>query len=96
MQTHIIEVKVSDETLKRLDERARHIGQDRAEFAGKLIEKELAEPEAPKADKTFDEILAPIRQGFAETGMTEDELDQMFEEAREEVWQERQKANGTR
>jgi hypothetical protein len=38
---------------------------------------------------TIDEILAPIRQGFAESGMTEEELDHFFTEAREEAWQER-------
>lgn len=42
------------------------------------------------AEKSFDEILAPIQKGFEESGMSEDEIMQMFEEAREEVWQEKQ------
>lgn len=36
---------------------------------------------------TIDEILAPIRKQFNESGMTEDELEVLIDEAREEVWQ---------
>ncbi|CAN5838113.1 MAG: hypothetical protein H0X15_00670 [Acidobacteria bacterium] len=42
------------------------------------------------SEKTFREILAPVHKGFTESGMSEDEIIQMFEEAREEVWQEKQ------
>ena len=41
------------------------------------------------AKKSFDEILAPVRKGFQESGLTEEELDELLEEAREEVYQER-------
>ena len=44
------------------------------------------------AEKSFDEILAPIRKGFQESGMSEDEIMEMFEEAREEVYQEKLKS----
>lgn len=40
------------------------------------------------SEKSFDEILAPVRQGFQESGLTEDELTTLFEEAREEVYQQ--------
>ncbi|MCI0489011.1 MAG: hypothetical protein L0229_20655 [Blastocatellia bacterium] len=40
------------------------------------------------AAEFFDEILAPIRKTFQESGMSEDELEALFEEAREEVYQE--------
>ena len=43
-----------------------------------------------RSSQTFDELLASIRRGFQESGMTEEELDALFEEAREEVWQEKQ------
>lgn len=42
------------------------------------------------SEKSFKEILAPIHQGFEESGMSEDEIIEMFEQAREEVWQEKQ------
>ena len=38
--------------------------------------------------RTIDEILAPVRKQFVESGMTEEELDVLIDEAREEVWQE--------
>lgn len=44
------------------------------------------------SEKSFDEILAPIRKGFEESGMSEEEWLELFEEAREEVWQEGQKS----
>jgi hypothetical protein len=42
------------------------------------------------AQKSFREILAPIQKGFQESGMSEDEILEFFEEVREEVWQEKQ------
>ncbi len=44
------------------------------------------------SEKSFDEILAPVRKGFDESGMSEEELLEFFEEVREEVWQEKQKS----
>lgn len=44
------------------------------------------------SQKSFAEILAPIHKGFEESGMSEDEIIEMFEEAREEVWQEKQQS----
>lgn len=49
-------------------------------------------PEAP----TIDEILAPIRKQFVESGTTEEELDALIDEAREEVWQEGQTQESSR
>jgi len=39
--------------------------------------------------KSFAEILEPFRRSFEESGMTEEELDTLFQEAREEVYQQR-------
>ena len=41
---------------------------------------------------TIDEILAPVRAEFARSGMTEDELSDLLEEARYEARAERTKA----
>ena len=41
------------------------------------------------SEKSFDEILAPVRKGFRESGTSEDEILEFFEEVREEVWQEK-------
>jgi hypothetical protein len=43
---------------------------------------------------TFDESLAPVRAGFAQSGVSEEELASLLEEAREEAWQEGQRHEG--
>ena len=84
MQTFTIEVTdVPEATLKLLDDRVRQQGKDRAAYIRGLLDKDLHTP-------TLSEILAPFRAQVAESGINDDELDAMFEEAREEVWQERQ------
>lgn len=37
------------------------------------------------------DLYAPVRKQIAESGITEEALDLLLEEAREEVWQERQR-----
>lgn len=44
------------------------------------------------SDKSFDEILEPVRNGFKESGESEDELLDFFDEIREEVYQEKLRA----
>ena len=38
--------------------------------------------------QSFSEILAPVRQSFRESGMTEDQLEALFEDAREKAHRE--------
>lgn len=77
-------INVSDETKLALEQRARERGcSDVNKYVEHLITADLL------AAKSFDEILAPIRQNFKESGMPEDELESLFEETREEVYQER-------
>lgn len=95
--TRTIEAKLSDEDLRLLDERARDAGMDRAECVGLLIRKGLEAPEEGETQpplRSIDEIFAPVHKEFAESGMTEEQLYELFEQAREEVWQEKQRANG--
>ena len=47
-----------------------------------------------RGSRTFDQILAPIREGFARSGLTEDEIMSDFQEARQEVRQERRARRG--
>jgi hypothetical protein len=56
--------------LSELDQRARGKGMDRQSYVLRLIERDLLDQ-----GKTFDEILAPIRDDFRATGMTEQELE---------------------
>jgi len=100
---HTIEVTgVPDDLLKLLDERVRQSGSDRTEYILKLLQRDLLEtsPQShedarPHADMTFEELLSPVHQQVKESGMTGEELDDLFEEIREEVWQEKQKKSGS-
>jgi hypothetical protein len=74
------------ETERKLIERATQTGQDVTLLARELIERGL------NTTPTIDEILAPFRRQVAESGMTDEELDRLFQEEREEVWQQRQRA----
>ena len=40
--------------------------------------------------RTLDEICLPFAESVAAAGVTDDELDQLFEAARENVWQAKQ------
>ena len=59
-----------------------------------LIDEETIRRERIKSgsEKSFREILEPIHKDFEESGMSEDEILEMFERAREEVWQEQQQS----
>lgn len=77
-------ITVSDETKLALEQRARERGcGDVTKYVERLISTDLL------AAKSFDEILAPIRKTFQESDTSEDKLESLFEETREEVYQER-------
>lgn len=40
--------------------------------------------------RTLDEVCAPFARAVAETGVSEEEFDGFFEQAREEAWREKQ------
>lgn len=77
-------ITVSDEAKVALERRARERGcDDVAKYVERLITIDLL------AEQSFDEILAPIRQGFQASGMDEAEGEALFAVVREEVYQER-------
>ena len=74
---------VPDETKLALEKRALDRGySDVSQYVKYLISNDLL------AAKSFDEILAPIRRSFQESNVSDDELETLFEEAREEVYQQ--------
>src|SRR4051812_26599565 len=90
-----VTLHLAAETERRLRERAAQKGQTLEAYLEQLADRDAGDangtPEPPRAPgKTFDDILAPVRQGFAESGLTDEELTTLFEDAREEAWQERQ------
>lgn len=85
------------EAEQRLREKAGKHGLTLEAYLQRLAEQDAFEDgKQPTADSTtpshtFDEILAPIRRGFEESGLTEEEINALLSEAREEVWRERRK-----
>ncbi len=71
-------------TTQALEELGRSNGARSAEeYARMVLEAKIL------AQKPFREILAPVREGFAESGMTDEELDALVEKAREDFYRDR-------
>lgn len=66
-----------------LEEKARNQGKDVSAYVENLIEKDVDHR------KTLDEILAPVRKNFAESGMSEEDLDALIETERQAMWEEK-------
>ena len=77
-------VDLGPEQEARLKERAARQGLAAAEYARMVIERDL------QPQPTLAEILGPFRTQVEERGVTDTELDALFEEAREEVFQQKQ------
>ncbi|MFO0803649.1 MAG: hypothetical protein U0791_11105 [Gemmataceae bacterium] len=69
-----------------LGKRAALRGESPESLASEMIER------AVKPVKSLDELLAPFRQSFEESGATEEELDALVKEAKKEIWEEDRKA----
>jgi hypothetical protein len=88
-----VTISLSPEMEKQLVARATVHGQDVAGYVCQLIARDIQD--ARPASKSLDEVLAPIRRQFKDSGMTDEELDALVEETREEIWQEKQQRGGT-
>ena len=80
-----VKLSLTPEEERRLFACAMEKGQDVTNYVRTLIEEDLKRPPA------LSEILAPIHEEFRRSGMTEDELSSLIEEARDEVWQAKQR-----
>ena len=83
-----VTIHLSPEQERQLSERATRSGQDLAGYIHRLIERDIRTP------ATLDEALASVRRQFQESGLTEEDLDALVEEAREEVWREKDPGHG--
>ncbi len=83
MQTETIEITgLPLGTITALEELVRSRGKSIEDYLRDLIQTDIL------SERPFSEILEPIRRSFDESGMREEELDALFEEAREKVDQE--------
>ncbi|MCI0485206.1 MAG: hypothetical protein L0229_01130 [Blastocatellia bacterium] len=80
----VVTIELKPEVEAVLEKRAAAQGRDLGDYVQQLIEKEARSPQ------TLDEILAPFRQEVEESGMSDEELDEFFTDARRKVFQARQ------
>lgn len=91
---HTIEVRgIPEALLERLDERARALGGDRSQIIQTILAKELGIGETDLTTSNLDTVLDPIRQGFAESGLSEDEATALLEDGLRAVRREKQLGN---
>lgn len=83
MEMRTLTIEVPENIGAVLDEKAENNGKDVAEYVKDLIEKDV------DCKKSLDEILAPIRQNFTESGMTEADLDDLIESERQAMLEEK-------
>jgi hypothetical protein len=69
---------------KIVRQQAARNGQDVGAFVLQAVNEKLAKA------RTFDEVCAPFAQAVTASGISDDEFDRFFEEARDEAWLEKQ------
>ena len=67
--------------LTALTEKAKRLGTTPERYVKRLVEEDL-ELDKHAANTTFEELLAPVRAQFKESGMTEEDLDRLVNDAR--------------
>jgi hypothetical protein len=82
-----LKLRLGSETGRKLKAKAAAIGKDAADYAAELIEDAITQP-------SLDEMLAPVREQFARSGMGEDELSDFLEDAKHRRRVERRKKAG--
>jgi len=76
--TRTIEIPLSEELLKRVDEKAQSAGLERDAYIRAILSKDVT------GKSSISEILSPLRTQVAGSGISDEELDRLFFEAREE------------
>ncbi len=72
MDTMTITINLPEDVGTALVDKAKKSGRESAEYAEYIITREVNRP-------SLDEILAPIREGFKKSGMTESELENLID-----------------
>ena len=84
METTTVTISLPKEVGIVLEKRAEDSGQDFETYIRNIVEIQAKK-------MTLDETLTPIRQSVEKSGLSDDELDNVFQQARREVSQERKK-----
>ncbi len=86
-----IQIVLTPEEERRLTELARARGKDPAAHAHDMVTAYLNGADQ-QGTKSFAEILAPIWKGWRQSGMTEGEVDDLFEQELREARSERRRS----
>jgi hypothetical protein len=86
----ILQITLTPEEERKLAELARMRGKDPAAHAHDVVTAYLNGADA-RGTKSFEEILAPIWEGWRKNGMTDGEIDELFEHELREVRGERRR-----
>ena len=90
-----ITIELRPEEEQALRKRARDSGRELPEYVQHVLEEHIrAVPRPEAAPGTFDQVLAPIWEGWRQSGMTEEQIDAMFQRELEELRQERLQRRG--
>jgi hypothetical protein len=92
--TMTICISLTPEQERTLEELARQSGKDPSAYAIGVLTAYLNGVRS-NPEKTFEEILAPIWEGWRQSGMTEDEIDDLFGQELREVRRERRPRKAT-
>lgn len=82
MDTMTLTINLPKDVGTAVEKKAKLSGRDSAEFIEDLVTREINRP-------SLDEILAPIRKNFADSGMSENDLDALIESERQAMWEEK-------
>jgi len=86
--TRTIEIPLPEELLRRVDEKARSTGLQREAYIRAVLSKDVA------GEPSISEILASFRDQVAASGISDEELDRLFAEARDELYAEKSSKDG--
>ncbi len=85
-----INIELRPEEERALLEGARKSGRDISQYVHQVLTEHIRSGQGSETtSKTFDEILAPVREGWQQGGMSEEEITALFEETRDDVRKER-------
>jgi hypothetical protein len=80
-----IELTLPYRLARTIDLLAKEQGVDRAQFIVDFLQKELN-----GSVPTFEQMMAPIAEDFRQSGMSEEELDDLVEQERQAMFDEKQ------
>ena len=83
-----INITLTPEQERTLQDLARRSGKDPAAYVHKVVAAYLSRARHQPV-KTLEKILTPIWEGWRHSGMTEDEIDEFFDQELQEVRRER-------